>query len=116
MTAGVVSSILTLLNDRDEKATHLAIAFDNPIESFRNELFSGYKTGEGMLPALRDQFDLVELACRAIGVVVWIHLRGALQGVGGPAAVQYLPQAMALAVVLEFASVWPVSRELSSQL
>src|SRR5205823_8848195 len=39
----------------------------------------------------------------AIGVVVWMHLRGALQGVGGPGAVQYLPQALALAVVLEFA-------------
>jgi phospholipid/cholesterol/gamma-HCH transport system permease protein len=41
----------------------------------------------------------------AIGIVVWIHLRGALQSVGGPAAVQYLPQAMALAVVLEFAPI-----------
>ena len=39
----------------------------------------------------------------AIGVVVWLHLRGVLQNVGGPAAVQYLPQALALAVVLEFA-------------
>ncbi|MFO0736086.1 MAG: 5'-3' exonuclease H3TH domain-containing protein [Labilithrix sp.] len=70
-TAGVVASIRALLEDADEKATHLAIAFDNPIESFRNELFDGYKTGEGMLPALRNQFDLVEAACRAIGVVVW---------------------------------------------
>ena len=41
----------------------------------------------------------------AIGIVVWIHLRGALQSVGGPGAVQYLPQAMALAVVLEFAPI-----------
>ena len=39
----------------------------------------------------------------AIGVVVWLHLRGTLQSVGGPGAVQYLPQALALAVVLEFA-------------
>lgn len=39
----------------------------------------------------------------AIGVVVWLHLRGALQSVGGPSAVQYLPQALALTVVLEFA-------------
>ncbi len=43
------------------------------------------------------------VAGTAIGVVVWLHLRGALQSVGGPAAVQYLPQALALAVVLEFA-------------
>jgi phospholipid/cholesterol/gamma-HCH transport system permease protein len=41
----------------------------------------------------------------AIGVVVWIHLRGSLQSVGGPGAVQYLPQALALAVVLEFAPI-----------
>jgi phospholipid/cholesterol/gamma-HCH transport system permease protein len=41
----------------------------------------------------------------AIGVVVWLHLRGALQTVGGPGAVQYLPQALALAVVLEFAPI-----------
>src|SRR6185437_9870452 len=39
----------------------------------------------------------------AIGAVVWLHLRGTLQTVGGPGAVQYLPQALALAVVLEFA-------------
>src|SRR5438105_10744452 len=41
----------------------------------------------------------------AIGVVVWMHLRGALQTVGGPGAVQYLPQALSLAVVLEFAPI-----------
>jgi phospholipid/cholesterol/gamma-HCH transport system permease protein len=41
----------------------------------------------------------------AIGVVVWLHLRGALQSVGGPGAVQYLPQALSLAVVLEFAPI-----------
>ena len=41
----------------------------------------------------------------ASGVVVWMHLRGALQSVGGPGAVQYLPQALSLAVVLEFAPI-----------
>src|SRR5579872_5992260 len=41
----------------------------------------------------------------AMGVVVWLHLRGALQTVGGPSAVTYLPQALALAVVLEFAPI-----------
>src|SRR5207248_6679064 len=40
-----------------------------------------------------------------LGVVIWMHLRGALQAVGGPGAVQYLPQALALAVVLEFAPI-----------
>jgi 5'-3' exonuclease len=51
--------------------THLAAAFDNPIHSFRNELFAGYKTDEGVPPELLAQFDGVEEALRAIGVVVW---------------------------------------------
>jgi 5'-3' exonuclease len=70
-TVGVVSSMFALLDDVDEKATHVAIAFDNPIRSFRNDLFDGYKTEEGMEPALRAQFDGVEAAMRAMGVVVW---------------------------------------------
>jgi phospholipid/cholesterol/gamma-HCH transport system permease protein len=48
---------------------------------------------------------LAVTAGAAIGVVVWMHLRGALQSVGGPGAVQYLPQALSLAVVLEFAPI-----------
>ena len=51
--------------------THIAVAFDNPIESFRNEEFAGYKSGEGMEPAIVAQFDLVEDAVAAIGVTVW---------------------------------------------
>ncbi len=70
-TVGVAQSILTLLEDVNEKATHVAVAFDNPITSFRNELFAGYKTDDGMLPELRSQFDDVEEAVAAIGVVVW---------------------------------------------
>ena len=70
-TVGVVSSLLGLLADRDEKVTHLAAAFDNPIESFRNELFDGYKTGAGLDPAILAQFDLVEQAAAALGVTVW---------------------------------------------
>ena len=70
-TVGVVSSLLGLLADRDEKVTHLAAAFDNPIESFRNELFDGYKTGAGLDPAILAQLDLVEQAVAALGVTVW---------------------------------------------
>ncbi len=70
-TVGVVSSLIALFEDDAEKCTHLGIAFDNPIESFRNELFDGYKTGAGMEPALVEQMDPVEEACRALGVVVW---------------------------------------------
>ena len=70
-TLGVVSSLLGLLADPEEAVTHIAVAFDNPIESFRNELFAGYKTGAGMDPALVAQMDLVEEAVAAIGIVVW---------------------------------------------
>lgn len=70
-TVGVVSSLLNLLQDAEERATHVAIAFDNPITSFRNELFEGYKTDEGIEPALRAQFDDVERAAAALGVVTW---------------------------------------------
>lgn len=70
-TVGVVSSLIGLLDDPDEQVTHIAVAFDNPIESFRNEEFSGYKSGEGMEPAIVAQFDLVEDAVAAIGVTVW---------------------------------------------
>ena len=70
-TVGVVSSLLALLHDADEAVTHLAVAFDNPIRSFRNDLFPDYKSDEGVPPELRAQFDTVEEAVRAIGVVVW---------------------------------------------
>jgi 5'-3' exonuclease len=63
--------MLALLADRDEAVTHVAVAFDNPIVSFRNDLFDGYKTDEGVPPAILAQFDLVEEAVRAAGVVVW---------------------------------------------
>ena len=66
---GLVRSLLALLGERD--VTHVAVAFDHVIESFRNELYPGYKTGEGIDPALHSQFGLAEDACRALGVVVW---------------------------------------------
>lgn len=68
---GVVQSLLGLLADQDEKVTHLAVAFDNPIRSFRNDLFDGYKTDEGVPPELHAQFDEVEKAVRTMGVVAW---------------------------------------------
>lgn len=70
-TIGVVQSLISLMADENEKATHLAVAFDNPITSFRNRLFRGYKTDAGIDPALRGQFDDVEAAVRALGVTVW---------------------------------------------
>ncbi|MCA2979481.1 MAG: flap endonuclease [Myxococcaceae bacterium] len=70
-TVGVVGSLMALLADPDERPTHLAVAFDNPIRSFRNELFAGYKTEAGIDPALAAQFDDVEAAVAALGIVVW---------------------------------------------
>src|SRR5215468_3426771 len=70
-TMGIAQSLLALLHDSDEAVTHLAVAFDNPIRSFRNDLFPYYKSDEGVPPELRAQFDTVEAAVRAIGVTVW---------------------------------------------
>lgn len=65
---GVVGSILALLNGG---ATHVAVATDHVIESFRNDLWPGYKTGEGVEPDLLAQFPLLEEALGALGVTVW---------------------------------------------
>jgi len=68
---GLVSSLLGLVADPREHVTHLAVAFDNPIRSFRNDLFAGYKTEEGVEPELLAQFDGAEVAVRALGITVW---------------------------------------------
>jgi 5'-3' exonuclease len=65
---GVVGSILGML---EGGATHLGVATDHVIESFRNALWPDYKTGEGMDPLLYAQFEPLEDALRALGVVVW---------------------------------------------
>jgi 5'-3' exonuclease len=65
---GVMYSIRGLVR---EGATHIGIATDHVIESFRNNLWPGYKTGEGIDPALRSQFGLLEEALRAWGLIVW---------------------------------------------
>jgi 5'-3' exonuclease len=68
---GVIASLLALLHDAQEAVTHIGVAFDNPVECFRNDLFAGYKTAEGMDPVLYAQFDPVEDAVRALGITVW---------------------------------------------
>ena len=68
-TLGLLRSLLLLLSSQD--VTHVGVAFDHVIESFRNELFTGYKTGEGTDPDLLAQFPLAEEAVTALGVVVW---------------------------------------------
>src|SRR3954447_5425353 len=67
-TRGVVGSMLTLL---EEGATHVGVATDHVIESFRNDLWPTYKTGEGVDPDLKSQFPILEDALAAAGVTVW---------------------------------------------
>jgi 5'-3' exonuclease len=74
-TVAMVSSILSLLSDPDEAVTHLGVAFDNPIRSFRNDLFDGYKTEDGVPPELLSQFDVAELSVRTLGIAVWSMAR-----------------------------------------
>jgi len=66
---GILATLLALL--REPGVTHVACAFDHVIESFRNRLFAGYKTGEGIDPDLLAQFEPAERAASALGIVVW---------------------------------------------
>lgn len=69
---GAVTGVLhTILQMIEQGATHVGVATDHVIESFRNGLWSGYKTGEGIDPALAAQFQPLEDALAAMGVVVW---------------------------------------------
>ena len=65
---GVLNGVLQMI---EEGATHVGVATDHIIESFRNELWPDYKTGEGIEPALLAQFHPMEEALAAMGVVVW---------------------------------------------
>jgi 5'-3' exonuclease len=66
--AGVLHTVLAMI---EEGATHLGVATDHVIESFRNRLWPGYKTGDGVEPALLAQFHPLEDALAAMGVAVW---------------------------------------------
>jgi 5'-3' exonuclease len=66
--AGVLGTVVQML---EEGATHVGVATDHVIESFRNEVWPGYKTGEGIEPALRAQFHPLEEALVAMGVTTW---------------------------------------------
>ena len=66
---GLIQTLLILLRQPD--VTHVACAFDSVIRSFRNDLFAGYKTGEGTPPELLSQFELAEQAAACLGLVVW---------------------------------------------
>src|ERR671927_36566 len=69
---GAVTGVLgTVLQMIETGATHVGVATDHVIESFRNELWAGYKTGQGIEPALWKQFHPLEEALAAMGVAVW---------------------------------------------
>jgi 5'-3' exonuclease len=68
-TRGILWSMLSLLGE--DRVTHVACAFDHVIESFRNELFAGYKSSEGVPDDLLAQFPLAERATHALGMVTW---------------------------------------------
>ena len=65
---GVLTSVLSMI---DRGATHFGVATDHVVESFRNDLYAGYKTAEGVDPALLSQFPILEEALQSMGVLVW---------------------------------------------
>ena len=65
---GVLNSVLSMI---EGGATHLGVATDHVVESFRNEVYPGYKTSEGVAPELLSQFPILEEALEAMGVLVW---------------------------------------------
>src|SRR5712672_2347586 len=65
---GVLTSVLSML---ERGATHIGVATDHVVESFRNDLYPGYKTSEGVAPELLSQFPILEEALQSMGVMVW---------------------------------------------
>ncbi len=66
---GLIQTLLALVRQKD--VSHVACAFDHVIESFRNDMYAGYKTGAGTPDDLLAQFDLAERAASSLGIVVW---------------------------------------------
>mgnify|MGYP001828689289 FL=1 len=86
---GLVSSTLALLDE--DGVTHVGAAFDTVIESFRNDMFEGYKTGEGTPPELHAQFPVAERALEALGVTVWSMIEQEADDGLAAAAKKYAP-------------------------
>ncbi|HUG08849.1 MAG TPA: 5'-3' exonuclease H3TH domain-containing protein [Acidimicrobiia bacterium] len=87
-TLGILESTLSLL--REPGVTHLAASFDTVIESFRNEMFLGYKSSAGMDEELLRQFRFAEQALEAIGVVVWRNIEFEADDTLAAAAVKWV--------------------------
>src|SRR5260370_22568934 len=84
---GVLASVLSMI---EEGATHIGVATDHVVESFRNDLYPGYKTSEGVAPELLSQFPVLEEALEAMGVkvcpMVQFEADDALASAAAPAA------------------------------
>src|SRR6202048_4344601 len=65
---GVLGTVLSMI---ERGVTHIGVATDHVVESFRNDLYAGYKTSEGLPPTLLAQFPILETALLSLGVVVW---------------------------------------------
>jgi 5'-3' exonuclease len=72
-TLGLLRSMMLLLSDPE--VTHVAVAFDHVIESFRNEMYAGYKSSAGVDPVILNQFPLAEKMVSALGLVIWPQVR-----------------------------------------
>jgi 5'-3' exonuclease len=103
--AGVLHTVLQMV---DEGATHIGVATDHVIESFRNDLWDGYKTGEGIEPALWAQFHPLEEALTAMGVAVWPMIE--LEADDGLASAAHLAAADPR---VEKVSIWTPDKDLA---
>jgi len=72
-TLGLVRSMMLLLSDPE--VTHVAVAFDHVIESFRNKMYAGYKSSAGVDPVILNQFPVAEKAVSALGMVIWPQVK-----------------------------------------
>ena len=86
-THGLAQSLIALLNQPD--VTHVGVAFDSVIRSFRNDMFDGYKTGDGVEPGLLAQFPLAEQMSAALGLTVWPMVEFEADDALATAAVRY---------------------------
>jgi 5'-3' exonuclease len=86
-TLGLLRSLYALLST--SHVTHLAVAFDHVIESFRNRMYAGYKTGAGVDPDLLSQFSLAEQAVAALGIVIWPMVEFEADDALGTAAIRF---------------------------
>ncbi len=97
-THGMTQSLIALLGQSE--VTHVAVAFDTVIRSFRNDLFDGYKTGDGVEPALLAQFPLAERITAALGLTVWPMVEFEADDAIGAAAVRFAASPLVERVVM----------------